>query len=167
MVQMVKTHTRFRIAAKYYDTYGDGFVQHSPETPIPIKYFGDWCASLALFIQNEEEAGRRDAVALLAHHWPSRHGEAFERSKIIKASKIRYKGYEDGTKRWKRQYINETELTVSTADSKRHDKRWRELPESIDGTVEGIFYLLNLSGRTLSALNAICDTSGLSKSWTI
>ena len=139
--------------AKHFETYGDGFVQHSPETPIPIKYFGDWCASLAIFIQSEAEAGRRDAVQLLAEIWPTRHNEAFDAGRIIKASKIKHKPYQEGMKNWRQQYVNGDDLTVSTAEGKRHDKRWEELYPLADGSIPGIFYLLKLKRNcTLSGL---------------
>ncbi len=135
-----------------FDTLGDGFVQHAPEMPVltSADTMTDVLASLAMLCQENPEA-----LEIVAREWPSL--DEISTSRVLKAAKIKYR--ED-----KRQYINTADLTVSTAESKRHDKRWIELYPMMDGIVHQVFCLCNINRSCLDGIGiyaqyaAILDT---------
>lgn len=118
--------------ATYYETYGDGNVQHSPDIAIPVSMFSDWCASLASFLI---DPANQDALEIVVSHWPARYNDCMLRDRIVNAAKIRHNPE-------KRQWFNLDTLAVSKADSKRHDKRWEEVPPYADGSIGAVFGLL-------------------------
>jgi hypothetical protein len=110
-----------------YDTYGHGIVQHSPEVTVGVDRMGDYCASLATFA-----AGDGDAARLVGRHWPA----PLSRATIRFLLGIRHV---EG----KRRYFNRQELKVSSSESKRHDRRWMEVPDWADGTVKSAYMLFD------------------------
>ncbi len=136
-----------------FDTMGDGMTQHAPEMSVPTTCdnMTDVLASLAAVCQDNP-----DALKMTAHNWPM--FDEVSRQRVITASKIKYR--ED-----KRQYVNINDLSVSSADSKRHDKRWIEMYAPLaDNRLQTIFQLVNLCHRDLSGIEvygryqAILDT---------
>ena len=112
-----------------YNTYGDGDVQHTPQTVCHKNNIEDLFASLAahLSVNAEDMAKFFNSLA-----WPTdRHSER----DIRFALSIKYNEK-------KRQYFSTQENKVSSADSKRHDRRWNEVPSYADGSVESAYRLL-------------------------
>ncbi len=124
-----------------FDTLGDGMTQHAPEMSVPTTCdnMTDVLGSLAILCQENPAA-----LEMTAHNWPM--FDEVSRPRVITASKIKYR--ED-----KRQYVNVNDLSVSSADSKRHDKRWIEMYSPLDDNrLQTIFQLLNLEHRDLSGI---------------
>jgi len=118
--------------ACWFDTYGDGMVQHSHEAPLARSEALDYVASLAsALVANHSE----DALACVEHNWPHPK-QQIGRDLIVFAQGLRYK--ED-----KRRYYNKCDRKVSAAESKRHDKRWDEVPSWADGSIKSVLALVN------------------------
>lgn len=122
-----------------YLTYGDSIVQHSGEFPVIADAFNDWLASLtAYLLENPED------VAIVAKHWP--HPLCRQRIKFFAGLKYR----EDKT-----QYYSSSLQKVSSAESKRNDKRWDVVPSYADGSLSAIAALAQVgSGGILAAYSA-------------
>lgn len=118
--------------AGFYCTYGDGIVQHSPDLAVQREMLADFCASLAQHLQVNP-----GDVEVVAKHWPN---HLPSRSRILFLAGLRYK--DDG----KRRYFHEHDDKVSAAESKRHDKRWEEVPTWADGSLSAVMSLLNQRG---------------------
>jgi len=114
--------------------YNDWPVQHSTESCVPVGQFSDWINSLAAHLVANPL--REDDLAMLADNWPRSNPE---NEKIVLACKIKYR--ED-----KRQYYSLQEEKVSTAESKRHDKRWEDVPSWADGGLSAVFGLVSNGG---------------------
>lgn len=120
-----------------YDTYGDGLTAHSSTYGVGKDQFGDYCASLAAWLlepaANEYQQKEKDeALKSLAWNWPS---PSVERIRWLAALKPAEE------KRW----YNLSDRKISKSDSKRHDKRWNEVPEATreiwrDGDVKLSFW---------------------------
>lgn len=114
--------------AGMYPTYGDGLIQHGPESVVYKGYFSDYLVSLADHLLKNPEA-----CEFLSLNWPQRTEPLFEN--MVFAFSVKYK---EG----KTQYYNLQDRKVSSADSKRHDKRWEEVPSWADGSVESAYRIL-------------------------
>jgi hypothetical protein len=127
-----------------YLTYGDGMVQHSPAICCSVELMGDYLASLTTFCLDPRN---EDALEIASNHWRSLdiYNERVKPSNIRKAHQIRHK---EG----KTRYVMGRHLTVSSADSKRHDKRWYEIVEWMNGSVDATFGLLCMGGGTIFGL---------------
>lgn len=115
---------------RQYDTYGDGMTAHSPSYSVAKENFADVCASLAKHIAE----GNCTDEQLKKLSWKV--CEEYKASEFEFFAKLKYNA--DG----KKQYVNLTEKKKSTADSKRHDKRWTEVVEWMNGSVDAIYALV-------------------------
>lgn len=111
-----------------YMTYGDGIGQHSGNGPIGRDLTPDFLASLATYLLNPKTP--EEHLAQVKSHWHFDIGE----NKIKFLHSVRFK---EG----KRQYYSTSDEKVSTAEGKRHDRRWHEVPEYADGSVSAIYRL--------------------------
>ncbi len=112
----------------WFDTLGDGNTQHTPEVPVPCDWLGDYTASLAAYLIDAHE----EDVAMVA--------ATFYRSTIDLAT-IRFAAsvkYNPDKRRW----YSMDERKISAADSRRHDRRWKEVPTWADGQAEAVVSLL-------------------------
>lgn len=125
------SHTRACDWAKQYDTYGDGMTQHSNTYAVPLTNLGDFLASLATYLLSSD-ASDKD-FETVAHKWPYPRYN-FTKQKIMFLQALR-------PKEGKKIYYNLGDCKVSTSDSKRHDKRWYEVPDWADGSCESIYAL--------------------------
>ncbi len=137
--------------AGQFQTHGDGLVQHSGEIPIPVdaRVMSDWLASLAAHVLESSPEVREEVLTTLATVWPSHH--AHNAWKVRFARTVKYK---DG----KRRYYSLSEQRMTTADSKRYDKRWAEVPEWADGSVFSCFRLCR-PGHDIDFLDLFLYTS--------
>jgi hypothetical protein len=111
-----------------YATYGDGMIQHEPETLVSRPMLADFCGSFVAFILAE---GLRDPETsyVLFHNFNVR--EPSENA-VLFAQSLRH----DVTKaRW----YNLATRTVSAARSKAHDRRWKEVPNWADGSLDAAY----------------------------
>ncbi len=131
-----------------YETYGDRNIQHSHETPVQDIHFADWCASLASHCRHNP-----DDLDIVAKNWPREDSKEL----LQFLATIRHK---DG----KRVYFSRPDKKTSSADSKRHDRRWEEIPEWANGSVSAVAGLLNVGDRYLievyAAWKQIADMHG-------
>lgn len=116
------------VRAGFYDTCGDGLVQHGFERCVSKELFEDYCASLASYLQNELPVEDRENIASLWFWGPSVREIQFLTS--VK--------YQEG----KRTFYSLTEQKVSKSDAKQHDKRWEEVPRWADGSAQSAVRLL-------------------------
>jgi len=110
----------------YYETYGDGTVQHSGESVATAVHFTDFCLSFAQWLIESPEA--RDGT-----HRFYRGSLGLERPNketLSLLDKIRWKGYDA-----KREYYSISERKLTTAD-KRNDKRFHEVTTGADGSIQ-------------------------------
>jgi hypothetical protein len=111
---------------KEFSTYGDGQVQHSPASGLSIDNFADNLFSLAdHLIKNP--ADRLTTSSVWPHRW-NRPCVWFARTIKYSAGKTRYYSFE--------------EQKVSSAEAKRHDKRYHEIPEWADGEAWSAYRLI-------------------------
>lgn len=112
-----------------YETYGDGLTQHSGDWGITREQFTDFCASCASYLAHERDIKLAENImSLTAWNEPKPELIAFAAS-IIYSEK----------KRW---YYSLQLQQKSTAESKRHDRRWFEVPCWADGSPEAVRRLL-------------------------
>ena len=131
----------------WYPTYGDGDTQHAPTCRVPFDMFEDFCVSAVTYLLQ-----------------PSTDGDAMAR---ILASEMRNYDCHVGTvrgamavvyKEGKRRYYSPSEdWKVSASDSKRHDKRWFEIVEWMDGRLKSVIGLMKLGNRGFLAFYNGCD----------
>ena len=127
---------RHRAWLGVYQTYGDGSVQHSPDGCAPVCMMGDALASLTTFLLDPRNT---EAQEIAANHWRGidPYNERTRRATILKARGIRHR---DG----KTRYVMARDLSFSSVNSKRHDRRWHQIVPWMDGTVSSTFSLLYL-----------------------
>lgn len=118
--------------ASKYDTYGDGMTQHSHELPIHLDDMEDFLASLAVYLTEGAGSDRQIHIELVERNWPKNYSLSNQR--ILFLAGLRQK---DG----KTTYFSLTENKVSSSDSKRHDKRWVEVPDWADGSPAAVYRL--------------------------
>ena len=119
-------------------TYGDGMVQHSPLESLEPANTIDYLYSLAEFLlQNPKEIEE------------VRSGWAYDESSQTIAFLASLHWKEEKTK-----YYSFNDCKVSGADSKRHDKRWTEIPQYADGTLSSV-YRLFLADRRIDFFHQI------------
>lgn len=116
-------------SAGFYETFGDGNCQHTPLTACRANQMTDFCLSLARYLlANPAEEFQTYALQL----------KPCSRETVLFLAGINYKEA-------KRQWFNLTDNKLSTSDSKRHDKRWHEVPSWADGTVASAIQLFSLA----------------------
>lgn len=117
----------------FYHTYGDNLTQHSHGSPIPVDMLADFLASLATYLMEEDTP--KDHVEVVERVFPC----AFNlpaRDLVLHLAAIR-------PKEGKTLYFEPDTGKVSGSDSKRHDKRWYEVPNWKDfGSPESTYALL-------------------------
>lgn len=137
--------------AQFFSTYGDGSVQHSAEVPFAREMLPDFLASMAHHIVNARPHEQEEMLDVLESLWPN---SELPRDRIKFALSLKYK---EG----KTQYYELNERKVSTADSKRHDKRWEVVGSNLDGTIIPAYGIVSNSYGTLiecvARLTQVCD----------
>lgn len=109
-----------------YETLGDGECQHSNDCVVSRDLWIDYLTSLgAYLVDNPKDA------EVVASNWP--HGENIEQVRFA-LSLCRKEG--------KVQYYNLDECKLSSSDSKRHDKRWKEVESWHDQTMKSAYAVL-------------------------
>lgn len=106
--------------AGFFLTYGDGMVQHSSESAVPVSDMADYLGSLMQYVLSSDCKVRRDVASKLDSAFPMQTGW---KSQIPFLLSLKY----DETKRKWYSVHCDSYLKVSTSDSKRHDKRWSEV----------------------------------------
>ncbi len=133
--------------AKMFQTYGDGHVQHSAETPFARELLPDFLGSLAMELANATEDHRREMLAIVSKHWPR---NSCEKRRIRFALSL--KCHETKT-----QYYDAQAMKVSTAASKKNDRRWEEIrtyDSHINGSIQSAAIVLKI-GDSYDDLHAI------------
>jgi hypothetical protein len=130
--------------AKYYDTLGDGNVQHSAATPFPVDMLPDFLASLAVCLADEPAEMREEMLGVVAKAWPT---QRFTVEQVRFALSLKCKD----TKAF---YYCLQEQKTSTADSKAYDKRWEKV-SAYDTHVDGGFKSACCILRTGDAIDRI------------
>jgi len=128
--------------AGFFLTYGDELCQHSGESIVQKDNMGDYLLSLASHLMEYP-----DNVRVVSGSWPRSDGG----DKAQFACTIRYK---EG----KRTYYSWIDRKVSGSDSKRHDKRWEEVPTWADGSFDSVFRLACGNYRDAIERYVIADT---------
>jgi hypothetical protein len=119
----------------WYDTYGDGETQHSPMTRVLYEWFTDFCASVASWAMSAPPSDSLQVLQVLADEMRT---YSISHDRVRGALVVKYR---EG----KRQYVNRGEnCKVSSAESKRHDRRWEEVCEWMDGSFHAVAGLLGL-----------------------
>jgi len=118
----------------WFDTYGDGDCQHSAESPVGLDRACDYFASLLKALAEAASPSDRDEMLeCLDNDWPKLY---MARSEFTFAISVKRKP-------GKRMYYSKQEGKVSSADSKRYDKRWEEVTEYQDGSPKSAYAILN------------------------
>lgn len=113
-----------------FDTYGDGNVQHCHEWSVQPDDFRDFLESLMLYL-GDHSSDEWFPVMGGCGMWPDRQGASSTDRKVLAfASSPLYK---DDKHSFNRTY-NLRECKVSTAEGKRHDKRWESVQSWMDGS---------------------------------
>lgn len=122
--------------AGFFLTYGDGLVQHSPESAVTVEYLGDYCASLVTYLVENPQHREFAADKLRSCFDERRHW----RELITFFMGLRY----DESKP-NRYYSTHCDFfcKVSGAESKRHDTRWKPIPTEADGKPEFVWNRLS------------------------
>jgi hypothetical protein len=118
----------------WFDTYGDGDCQHSAESPVGLDLACDYLASLLKLLAETSDATVRDEMLeCLENDWPKLY---MARSEFTFALSVKHKP-------GKRMYYSKQERKISSAESKRYDKRWDEVTEYQDGSPKSAYAILN------------------------
>lgn len=120
------------IKAWVYETLGDGMTAHTPDMPVGVDLFVDYCVSLAQYILTSEP----DAVANIG-----RFG-IVHLNRDAMAFAFNVKRTEKEKESFIKKFFCVSERKMSANDAKRHDKRWHEVRDCHDGTVSGAFNVL-------------------------
>jgi hypothetical protein len=128
------SHRALAAWAGQFEVYNDYPVQHSHESIVIREQFADYCASLAKGLTDTDPALLQQAGECYAldELIPDKHSRSETKLQFFHA--LIYK-------ETKTQYYNARERRVSTSSSKRHDKRWEELPSWADGSAEACYRL--------------------------
>lgn len=123
-----------------FETYGDGTVQHSREWCAQFSELTDLCISLATAICADplNEAWRQ--VGYVFHD--------FSTEAIRFALSVQHK---EG----KAQWYNLAERKVSSSEGKRHDRRWNQVEDWMDGTPKSAFSILWRSNEGMDWLSRV------------
>lgn len=119
----------------FYETYGDGLVQHSPACAVTIEMWEDYCLSLA------------NHVLTHSHHLAFV-GDVLH-SQFCRMANMRqyftfYMSLRYDEKKPHRYFSTDSDFfgKVSASESKRHDKRWTAIPSEADGSAKFIWSML-------------------------
>lgn len=115
-------------------TYGDRMVQHSAASAVPTSDMADYLGSLMVYVSENEPSVRRDIASKLRSSVAEQ--TSWKRTIPFLLS-LKY----DENKRKYYSLHGDSYLKVSSSDSKRHDKRWAEVPPEA-GKVEFVWQTL-------------------------
>lgn len=127
-------------AARWYDTMGDGEIQHTPTMAIGDAMLTDFCFSLCAYVRENP-----DMLADVASkiRLPQVYRKQIEFFATLK--------YQEG----KTRYFSRSDLKVSSSDKKRHDKRWEEVHSWCQGRLQDIFGLW-VDGKREDTFTRVC-----------
>jgi hypothetical protein len=112
---------------RFFETYGDGLCQHSHDGCVQPEMLADYLASLTQAMLADNELA--DKVAWRLQAGPREDDLRF-------AATLRFK--ESDREYGKRRYWSLAEKKVSSNPDKRHDKRYQEFAEWMDGSASAI-----------------------------
>ncbi len=112
---------------RMFQTYGDGLIQHSTDWPVTAEFLGDFLASFAVAMMEDEELLDRAKYSLADR--PSDQAIEFAATVVWKENP-------------KTRYFSAQEMRISSNPNKRHDKRYQELRDFHDGSPNSIFRVL-------------------------
>ncbi len=115
--------------ANEYQTYDDGMVQHSPLWAVSSDNVQDFIISLLFFLKDNTEY-----IETVAYRWPH--------EKILNDRVKFYESLKYDSEKYKQPLYNKETLKKSNAESKRHDRRWEEIPNFADGSFIAVFRFL-------------------------
>ena len=122
--------------AGWFETYGDGMVQHSHERVVALpEMMADYCASLATYLLEDEGPEIAEAQRVAHSNFP----RYLPIDKVGFTMTVKHK---EG----KRQWFSLSEKKVSRSESKQHDNRWQEVKPWMDGSLGAVIGLLS-AGR--------------------
>lgn len=122
---------------KFFQTYGDGLVQHSNEIPFQRERLEDFLGSLAVAIAEAQEPERTEILKILSKHWPRTNQN---KGKILFALSLKCKAE-------KTVYVNMDECKTSFSSVKVHDRRWdaiRPYDTHVDGSIVSAAIMLKV-----------------------
>jgi hypothetical protein len=133
-----------------YDTCGDGLTQHGPAGVVGEFAFADYMSSLAQAMLDDPTV-----APIVDRVYPCMTASQHE---ILFFAGVK------PAKNGKSRYYCRSERKVSTAESRRHDRRWLPVPDWADGSVEAVHRLIDLdeSGEsqwhnTTGLLRVFCE----------
>jgi hypothetical protein len=116
-----------------YKTFGDGLTVHCHPYAVQVENIQDFLVSLAGFLlepRNEEE--HDTLFDGLITNWPRK----TDRALLAFAHSVRYEEN-------KRRFYSRTDRKISAAESKRHDRRWEQIPSWADGSIVSMARVLS------------------------
>lgn len=116
---------------QFFETYGDGMTQHSPEIPIPYEMAADYFASLAAYLLDNPEH-----VNDVSYVFAKDYGD----KDLAFAQSVVYKAPPEG-KYAKPRYFSVQERKFG-GEAKQYDKRYTRIEEWMDGGPEAIVRIL-------------------------
>ena len=122
-------------AISCFDTCGDGMTQHSLDTVVTEHRMFDFLYSLASYLLAEPPC--EEVQRLVERFWPA---EKHYNSETLGF----YYDLRPAAEGAKTKYVCKQDQKVSTAESKRHDKRWFAVPSWANGTAGAIHRLLSM-----------------------
>jgi hypothetical protein len=117
-----------------FETFGDGQIQHSADWPVTTEFLADFLLSMAQCALTDEEFTQE--LFFTMHRGPS------ERDIEFAASVIYKKPAEGKEYSAPKRYFSLEERKISSAESKRHDKRYFEIGDQFDGSGKSIIAVL-------------------------
>ncbi len=128
-----------------FPTMGDGMCQHGSAGLVFERDWADALASLATFALTRVGTEDQDALERIFQScWPSETNYAYGHHNADENRIVFLAGVKFDPKKTK--YLALEENKVSTADAKRHDRRWIQVPEYADGGLRAIDDLLRVKG---------------------
>ena len=140
-----------------YPTHGDGMTQHGSEHPVYPENAEDAMLSFAAWVDRDvfgmplDEMGRVAGCIPSVPNW----------STVAAAMKVVHKGEN------KRTWYEKDTFKVSSSESKRHDKRWEEVPSWADGSQESVYRLLTAEDRMRSLLEKLRIVERIAEVFTV
>ena len=141
---------------RMFETMGDNLTQHSRDWAVTKEYLADFIASLfaeLMTLPMDDSSGFVREVSYHFRHQPSEAAIKFCAGLIWKESDSSYT---------KRRYYSIALEKVSSSESKRHDKRFEEMRDWMDGEPKAVARLLLPDYAT--AWKAYCHAEAL-KDW--
>ena len=135
----------------WFDTLGDGEIQHTPDGPINDKMLGDAMASFAIWAQTAELTA--DDISTLSSRLPNTwngDGRLWRAIEFIRTSASWKEPADEAKYTAPRYYTIRDErkgFAVSSSESKKHDKRWYEITRYNDGGLSDIVARLHRQGN--------------------